>query len=120
MLDFKVNGNWKEVLVKSVEVNFMQSIKTIAPSLLSSLPVSHGNVLKMVSIVFFVKNLTCSMTSLRGFPTFCNTVSANVNSGGDVVVAAVVVVSFVDDAVDVAVSGVLLDLSFLFCSFSPG
>lgn len=44
--------------------------------------------------------LTCSITSLSGFPTFCSTVSAK-NSGVDCDVSVFV------DAVDVAVSGVL-------------
>lgn len=57
--------------------------------------------------------LTCSITSLSGFPTFCNTVSANENSGGDCAVSLIV------DAADVAVSGVLVLSFLLFCSFSP-
>lgn len=58
--------------------------------------------------------LTCSMTSLSGFPTFCSTVSANENSGAD----GAGVSAFVD-AADVAVSGVFVLSFLLFCSFSP-
>lgn len=57
--------------------------------------------------------LTWSMTSLRGFPTFCSTVSANENSGADGAGSAFV------DAADVAVSGVFILSFLLFCSFSP-
>lgn len=70
---------------------------------------------------------TCSMTSFKGFPTFCSTVSANENSGADCCCCCCCgcdcccwAVSLFVVAADVALSVAFILVSFLlFCSFSP-